>query len=146
MKRSVKTLLAAGFLMACLLAFPVEASAQRHGHHGTRGHGAVIYSYPYAYDWDWWGWNGFWGPFYNEPYGYYPPAEGTVKLEQVDKDDQVYVNGSLAGDAGHLKKMHLPPGSYTVEVKHDGRDIVNQHIYVTDGKTVKLTVGDKPAH
>jgi len=149
MKRSLKTALGAGCLMAYLIAFPAAASAeQHHVHHGTRGAGgAVIYAYPYPYDWDWWGWDGFWGPFYNEPYGgYYQAPEGTVKLERVDKDDQVYVNGSLAGDAGHLKKMHLRPGSYSIEIKHDGTDVVHQQVYVTDGKTVKLTVGDKPAH
>jgi len=149
MKRSVKSALGLACLAVCLTAFPIVASAeQHHGHaHGTRGAGgAVIYAYPYPYDWDWWGWGGFWGPFYNEPYGYYPAPQGTVKLEQVDKDDQVYVNGSLAGDARHLKKMHLRPGTYSIEVKHGSTDVVNQQVYVTDGKTVKLNVGDKAAH
>jgi len=148
MQLRVRSLLTAGCLMACLLAFPVSASAEVH--HSHRGHpirtpGYFSYYYPYDWSWDRWGWGNYWWPYYNEPYGYQPDT-GKIKLEQVDKNDQVYVNGAFAGDAGHLKTMHLPAGSYSVEVKHDGKNVINERVYVTAGKTIKLTVGDKAAH
>jgi hypothetical protein len=52
-----------------------------------------------------------------------------VKLKDADKTDKVYINGSYAGEAKHLKSMHLDPGNYRVVVTTDeGQKIVDQQL------------------
>jgi|WetSurMetagenome_2_1015567.scaffolds.fasta_scaffold249837_2 hypothetical protein len=145
MRTRINKAFAAGCLMACFLALPITASANEpHGRgHIQRPPGRTIYYYPnyYPYGWAWdWGWGGYWGPNYGSNV-YYPV--GQIKLEQVDKHDQVFLNGSFLGNAGDVKTMKLAPGSYTLGVKHNGMDVINEQVYVTNGQTLKLTVGDK---
>ncbi len=145
MHSKVKILFTAACLMIFFAVLPLAASAEEHHGHAGGFHGRIVprntFIYrPFVYGW---GWDPFWDPYWEMPYGYYQSNTGTIKLQDVDKHDEVYLNGSLAGDAGHLKSMHLPPGAYGLEVKHNGKDVMNQRIYVTAGKTVKLDVGDK---
>ena len=147
MQSRIKILFTATCLMICLLTLPAAASAEEHHGHASgfrhgRALGNTIIFYPFNYGYGW-GWDPFWDPYWGAPYGYYQSNTGTVKLEHVDKHDQVYLNGSLAGNAGDLKTLHLRPGAYSLEVRHNGEDVINQRVYVTRGKTVKLTVGDK---
>jgi hemin uptake protein HemP len=137
-----KKVLAVLGLSATMLAFPLATSANAMDrdhdfHFGRPG----VYYYP-GYDWDWgWGWGGpFWGTY---PTFYYYNRTGTVKLENVSKSDQVYLNGSYAGESKKLESMHLYPGSYTVTVKHNGKNVLNQQVYVMRNRTIKLDVGDK---
>ncbi len=146
MQSRISALSRAALLAGLLVLLPVNLSAEEHHAHGARGHGttvpgSVIYYYPYDYGWAWdWG---YYDPYWSYPYGFYQSNTGTIKLKDVDKHDQVFVNGSFAGNAGKLKSMDLPPGTYTLEVKHANRDVINERVYVTTGKTVKLNVGDR---
>ncbi len=147
--------LAVGGLSALFLLLPLRATAFA----AERGHGgddrAVVYARPYV-GWGWgarWGWGpGWglgWGPGWgwgwgwNQPYWYYQYHTGEIKLENVNNKDQVYVNGAFAGKAGDLKTMRLSPGSYLIEVRREGKDMLKDQVYVAIGKTVKLDVGDK---
>ena len=138
--------LAVSSLLAFLLLVPlaVAASAADRGNH-DRDNREITHHHPYVGNWDdWgWGWRWGWGPFYHEPYWYYQPDTGKIKLEQVDGKDQVYINGALTGKAADLKTIKLMPGSYSLEVKHNGKDALKEQVYVIPGKTVKLNVGDK---
>jgi len=141
-KWKVKKGLAVGSLLLAFLLLPltVTASAAERGDH-DRDNNATVYSRSYA-DWDDWGWGWGW-PHYYSPYWSQYYYTGTVKLEHVDKQDRVYINGAFAGKAGDLKTMRLKPGTYEVEIKHNGEEVLKDHVYVAIGKTVKLDVGDQ---
>ncbi len=123
-----------------LCAFPLTSSAHAMGRGHWFGHRGGVYYYP-AYGW---GWGGpFWSDYgYAWPYYYWNP-KGTVKLESISKSDEVYINGSFAGEARKLKSINLDPGTYRISIKRNGKDILDQQVYVMRGKTVKLEVGDK---
>lgn len=143
-KWKVKKGLAVGSLLLAFLLLPltVTASAAERGDH-DRDNNATVYSRSHA-DWDDWGWGWGWGwPHYYSPYWSQYYHTGTVKLEHVDKQDRVYINGAFAGKAGDLKTMRLKPGTYEVEIKHNGEEVLKDHVYVAIGKTVKLDVGDQ---
>ena len=63
---------------------------------------------------------------------------GAVKLEGVDKNALVYLDGALAGRADKLKRMWLDPGAYDLELRTGDRS-ATQRIYVLSGKTLKVT-------
>jgi hypothetical protein len=135
-------------ICALLLIVPFASPALARGFAGREGHfgsgygfrGSVVRVYP-SYGWGW-GWGGpYWYGYY--PYGYYYEDTGTLKLENAVKTDEVYINGSLVGTARDNKTMHLHPGSYRVTVKHSGRDVINENVYILRGKTIKLDIGDK---
>lgn len=144
----VKKGLAVGSLSAVFLMLPlgITASAAERDH--DRGNRVFLY-HPYAGwgDWGWGlGWGGGWGswwPYPGYPYWYHGPDTGKIKLEQVDHKDRVYLDGAFAGTAGEVGTMKLKPGRYDVEVRHNGKDVLNDHVYVIAGKTIKLDVGDK---
>jgi len=85
-----------------------------------------------------WGW-------YDPYYGFYPygaavtPTAGMVKLDTSVKDAEVFINGSYAGTVGKLKTMTMLPGNYTVELRAPGRESYKRDIFVTPGKTIKLS-------
>jgi len=112
--------------------------------HGYGYSGSVVRVYP-SFGWGWgWGapyWYGYYPYYY--PYGYYYEDTGTLKIENAVKTDEVYINGSLVGSAKDNKTLHLNPGSYRVTVKHSGRDVIDQSVYIIRGKTIKLDIGDK---
>jgi hypothetical protein len=68
----------------------------------------------------------------------YQPNMGEVKIQSSPANALVYIDGALAGRAGHLKSMWLDPGVYHFAV-HDGARKYAQRVYVLTGKTLKLT-------
>jgi PEGA domain len=86
-----------------------------------------------------WGYGPYWGP-YPYAYGYYgyAPLTGEVKFDTHIKDAEVYIDGAYAGTVGHLKTMHLRPGSYDIELRAPGRKQFDETIYVTAGKTLHV--------
>lgn len=77
------------------------------------------------------------GPYMYAPYAVQPNA-GEVKIDTKVKEAEVFINGSLAGTAGKLKKMTLPAGSYNIEVREPGRSPFGEKVYVVAGKTIHL--------
>jgi hypothetical protein len=86
------------------------------------------------------GWDWGWGPAYS-PYYYYTPTTGDVKIETHDKGAQVFIDGAYAGTTGKLKRMHLDPGTYNIEIRSGGRTVLSQRVYVVLGKSVHLRPG-----
>ncbi len=123
--------------LIALMALPVSAAAQKSGY------------FPYG-----WGW--YWGPSWNGPYPHwegpyetYEPTKGKIKLEHVDKQDNVFLDGSYIGTAGDVKTIKLGGGVHSLEVKHWGKnalwdkDVLKERVFVIAGKTIKLNVGDE---
>ncbi len=99
------------------------------------------YGYPYG--------GGYWGPYaYGPPYGYgygygpygYGNPLGEVQIKSPVSKAQIYINGSLAGQAHDLKKIYLKPGTYNVE-QRIGNDVQKQRIYVLAHRTLKIEFG-----
>lgn len=82
-------------------------------------------------------WGAYWGPAWVGPYYAYPNS-GVVKLDTKLKDAQVYIDGSYAGTTQENKTMHLRPGSYNIEVRHDNETTFNQKVYVAAGQTIHI--------
>ena len=135
-------------LCTALLVFPSASPAFAVGHAGgfhgggygfgfRGGRGAFIYP-NYGWDFGWWGdpfWYGYW-PYYDD-------SMGTVKLENALKSDEVYINGAYIGTAKEEKSFHLNPGAYRIAVKNNGKDVLNQYVFIAGGKTMKLEVNDR---
>ena len=103
----------------------------------------------YVYRAPYWGWNRWgWGPRYGDPFwnpypGYYyytPDTTGKVKIHDSVKTDTVFLNGAFAGSAHDLKSLKLNPGNYQLEVRREGRNILDSTLYVVTGKTVHIDV------
>jgi hypothetical protein len=92
------------------------------------------------------GFGGYWGPGwygypYWQPYGYYVgPPTGEVKLTAPAKDDQVFVDGAYAGQAGKLKHFNLSAGTHSIAVRDiSGENTVFEtRIDVIAGKTIHV--------
>ncbi len=126
-------------LLVLLLALPIAASAQEHVRTFAATRPVVIHSYPY---WGWGGWGGPWGdPFWG---GYYGPTyydlRGKIKIKDDNKYDQVFLNGAYAGTVDKMKNMHLDPGRYDVQIKKEGRPVIDRQVYVVSGKTIEIHV------
>lgn len=93
---------------------------------------------------------GFYGPAY---YGWYGPAyvgpyaevavpnACNVKIDTKMKDASVNVDGSYAGTVRQLGTFPLHAGSHDIEVRNPaGQTILQEHIDVIAGKTLKLAV------
>lgn len=87
-----------------------------------------------------WGPSPYWGAY---PYYYYPDPTGKIKIKDANDTDQVYINGALAGDVDHMDSIHLNPGRYRVQVRSDGKEIVDREVFVVRGKTIKIRVGSE---
>ena len=128
------------FLLVLLLAIPSASLAAGRGHFRSgRVHAAIVpgfgfWSYPY------WGWG---DPFWNwGPYYYPVETRGTIKLKDFNKHDEVYINGAYAGRVDKLKSIKLEPGQYQVQVRHQGKDLVDRNVYVVSGKTIEIFAQD----
>ncbi len=97
------------------------------------GASAAVFYRPY--------WGGYWGggPYWGYGYygGYYGYA-GQVKLDTKVRDAEVFINGGFAGNTHDNRTMHLRPGSYHIEIRHAGRTMFTEQVYVAPGKTVHL--------
>ena len=142
-------------LAALLLAVPLAGSAFAADRDDRPAGGRAVIAAPRYYyvvpRWGWnrWGWG--WGPRYWDPYwsnypgySYSVDTTGTVKIHDSVKTDQVFLNGAFAGSSHDMKTMKLNPGNYRLEIRRDGREVLNSVVYVLTGKTVKIDV-DKAA-
>jgi len=50
----------------------------------------------------------------------------------------VFIDGSYAGTTEENKTMYLRPGSYSIEIRHDGETTFTQRVYVAAGKTIHI--------
>jgi hypothetical protein len=93
---------------------------------------------------------GYWGP-YGYPYGPYGypaygyPGYGGRQLGEVHiktpvSDAEIYINGSFAGRAHHVKHIYLAPGSYKIE-QRIGTDVQTQRVYVTAYRKINVEFG-----
>ncbi|MBZ5534324.1 MAG: PEGA domain-containing protein [Acidobacteriia bacterium] len=133
---------------------PVEVAPHRTLRVGAISLGA-FYSYSsgcpflygcYPYFWDPY-YSGFWPTYWYYP-PFYPPVQlpgysgpgqgGEIRLETNAKTAEVYLNGALAGIAGHLKSFWLAPGVYELEIRTENRVVFQQRIYVLTGKTIRV--------
>jgi hypothetical protein len=127
-----------GIALVGILAIPSTVFAEGHGFY--RGGGRVVvvprYSAYYPYWGNGWGWGPYWGG-----YGpYYVETTGKIKIKDSKKSDEVYINGSYAGTVDRMKNISLNPGSYTLMVRRQGKELFNQSVYVVVGKTVEITI------
>jgi hypothetical protein len=120
----------------CLLTVPLSALAEEHHAGGFSGNRTVVVRSTPGWGWGGWG-NPFWGGFY--PY-YTIDNRGKVKIKGADKYDQVFLNGAYAGTVEKVKSIRLDPGKYSIQVRQQGRDLVNRAVYVITGKTVEIHV------
>jgi hypothetical protein len=86
----------------------------------------------------------YWDPYspygWGYPMGYpYPYAvahqTGTVSVEAVPKQTEVFVDGYFAGTAG---KVRTTPGGHAITLYLPGYRTVTESIYVAPGSTVKM--------
>jgi hypothetical protein len=138
MPSRVKKALMTFGLSATLLLFPFAASAAAtvRSHDFDSGRRSFYY-YPGFYD-GYWGFP-LWGSYFTHNYN----PTGTIKLENVVKTDQIYINGAYLGEARRFGSISLYPGAYILTVRNNGNDLINQTVYVAKGITTKLKVGDK---
>ena len=133
--RVSRAIVFAALIASLLLIVPAPASAQRVGI-GFYGGG--------------WGPGPYWGPggmgyypgYAYGPYGYGGRPLGEVRIKSPDSHAQIYINGSLAGQAHDLKRFYLAPGTYNIE-QRIGTDVQKTRVYVVAGRTLKLEF-DKP--
>jgi hypothetical protein len=113
------------------LAIFVPAASARPGV-AFRGYYGGPYFGPAYYGW--------YGPGYYGEYRVAPaPDTGKVKIDIKNKDAGVYVDNGYAGTVGDLKTFSLRPGSHDIEVRdRSGNTVLQEHINVVAGKTVKL--------
>jgi len=127
------------FALVGLLMLPSAVSAEAREHFRGGGRVAVVPSYSLYYPYWGWGWGWGWGPYWD--YGpYYYESTGKIKIKDYNKFDEVYINGAYAGTVDKLKSIKLNPGRYTVEIKQQGKDILNRSVYVIAGQTVQIDV------
>lgn len=82
----------------------------------------------YPYDWGW-GW------------GYYSyDTRGKIKIRGYAQSDQVYINGAYAGTAKKRHEIKLEPGTYNIEVRRQGQELVNRDVYVLTNKSVEINI------
>ncbi len=123
------------FSLICLAAFPVAAKANGNGRAFGGNRVFVVHSFP-----RFWGWyDPFWG--YYGPYYYSVDYRGKIKIKDANKLDEVYLNGAYAGTVDKMKNIWLNPGRYKIQIRNQGRQLLDQEVYVVTGKTVELHVG-----
>lgn len=114
--------------ISVILIFPTAATAadkifgQSPGTHAT----AIQYPY-YPYGWGW-------------GYPYYYDTRGKIKLRAYNESDNVFINGAYAGTAKKRHEIKLDPGTYNIEVRRQGKTLVNRNVYVLAQKTVEINV------
>jgi hypothetical protein len=127
------------FTLIGILAIPSTVFADGHGFYRGGGHMVVVprYSayYPYwSYGWGW-GWEPYWG--YSP---YYVATTGKIKIKDPNKSDEVFINGSYTGTVEKMKNISLNPGSYTIMVQRQGKELFNRSVYIIVGRTLEITI------
>ena len=120
LSRAKKAALATAFA-ATLLLLPTSSFGKCPGVH----HGAKLF-----------GWNKI---FSSDAWPYYEKNRAAVRLNGFQDNDQVFVNGCDAGQAGRLEpNFFLDPGSYHIAVKSNGKQVFSRQLSVSNGQTVDL--------
>jgi hypothetical protein len=134
--------------LAIIMMMPTVAAAQRHypGHGpGWGGHVYVggYWGYPYYSPfWGFYPWYSYgWGPYWGGYWGGYDPT-GSVRLEVMPKDTQVFVDGYYVGIVddfdGTFQRLHAAPGGHELVLWLEGYRTVHQSFYLTTGKDFKV--------
>lgn len=136
--KALRTIISLIFVF--LLAFPVLSAANDGGRGGGRRTVVVQSYYPF---WGGYGWHDpFWGGYYGPTY--FPiDTRGKIKIKDFNDFDQVYVNGAYAGTVDDVGSLRLEPGKYNIQIRKQGRPIVDREVYVVSGKTVKIVGNEK---
>ena len=102
------------------------------------------FSFGYPYGYYGFGWP---GPYWYPP-AYYGPywggAGGSVRLQVMPRDAEVFVDGYFAGTVddfdGTFQRLHVDPGDHEIELFHPQRQSVRQKVFLQPDKTftVKL--------
>jgi hypothetical protein len=122
--------------LVCLLM--TQAAVFTEAHERYRGGGRAIIVPHYAYAYPYWGW-GWGGPFWNYTPYYYENV-GRIKIKDQNKTDEVFLNGAYAGIVDKMKTIKLSPGNYTIQVRRNGKDLLNQRVFVVADKTVEVNL------
>jgi hypothetical protein len=97
-----------------------------YGYHGAYGYG---YGYPYAY----------W-PYPAAPYAFYGSVYGSVRLKVTPKDAGVFVDGYYAGTVedfdGTFQRLHVEPGSHSIEIRADGYEPQSVNVNALPDRTI----------
>jgi hypothetical protein len=133
--RVSRTVLLAGVAAALMLMVPATAAAHVGVGFGFWGPVYPAYWGPYPYAYPVYGY-----PYYGYGYGYGYRPMGEVKIRSAEPDADIYINGSLAGQAHSLKKFHLRPGTYDIEQRIGG-DVQHRRVYVIANRTIRLEFG-----
>jgi tRNA A-37 threonylcarbamoyl transferase component Bud32 len=73
-----------------------------------------------------------------------PPARGTLEVAVTGAmNTSIFVDGQQWG-TGEAIKVELDPGDHSVEVKAPGRAVISQHVDITSGQSVTLTMAVPP--
>lgn len=129
-KQVSRAIVFAALVASLLVIMPSPAAAQRVGIGFYGGY---------------WGPGPFWGPvgwgyypgYAYGPYGYGGRPIGEVKIKSPDSHAQIYINGSLAGQAHDLKRFYLAPGTYNIE-QRIGSDVQKARVYVVANRSLKI--------
>jgi hypothetical protein len=91
----------------------------------------------------------YYGGGYGNPYGYqggygsgsYSRAgSGSIRLKIKPRDAQVYVDGYFVGTVdqfdGVFQKLTVDAGAHRIEVKSEGREVVQFEVLITPGETI----------
>ena len=144
MRKAISTLaLMAALVAAAFVSLPSEAIAQHHGGHYGHGYGYGGYGgYGHGYYGHGYGYGGY-GP---NGYGAYRSNYGEVRIEINPKESrdeaQVYVNGAHVGVVddfdGLFQRLYLSEGEYEIEVRLDGYQTLQAHVFVSPGNNYKI--------
>jgi hypothetical protein len=131
------------FVLVGILAIPPIVFADGHGYYRGGGHVVVVPRYhayyPYwGYGWGY-GWRWGWGPYWGYS-PYYVETMGRIKIKDPNKSDEVFINSSYTGTVGKMKNISLNPGSYTIMIRRQGKELFNQSVYVVVGKTAEIII------
>ena len=132
--------------LAGAVATGAEETTATHSKHSHVRFGGLVVGAGYSSGPYWYPRYGLYDPFWYSPYihpGLYTgfmqqPNMGQVKLDTVEKDASVYVDGAYAGSAQKLKSFWLAPGVYNLELRDDAQRSYRQRVYVLSGKTLAI--------
>jgi hypothetical protein len=94
--------------------------------------------------------SGYYGSGYGNPYGgaqggygggsYAKIGTGSLRLKIKPRDAEVYVDGYFVGKVdefdGAFQKLELDAGGHRIEIKSEGREVVQFDVLITPGETV----------
>jgi hypothetical protein len=114
------------------------------------GFGLGYYYDPLWYDPFFYGGMGYYGGQYGNPYGgvqggygggsYSKIGTGSLRLKIKPRDAEVYVDGYFVGKVdefdGVFQKLALDAGGHRIEIRSEGREVVQFDVLITPGETI----------